>query len=147
MKIFSRRAVLSLIVVMAMMLGVTSITAMAAEPEVDDVYATQVALEESTIEIDPVPDGVASLSSSKGIYADKETLIYAGKGVDRWLHITPWLTPNTFTIRMVDYSGNTVWYQTFVTTGTTHWFVGSNVRFVYLKGLPGGVVDVTDTAN
>ena len=62
------------------------------------------------------------------------------------LHITPWTTPNRFTIRMVDYQGNTVWRQSFDTTGgTTHWFVGANVKRVYLTGIPGGVVDVTDT--
>ncbi|MBR2766797.1 hypothetical protein IKD67_01795 [Candidatus Saccharibacteria bacterium] len=83
----------------------------------------------------------------KSIYSDIETLIYTGNGSDRWLHITPWVTPNTFTIRMVDYSGTTVWNQTFYTTGTTDWFIGSNVRYVYLQGIPGGVVQVTDTAN
>lgn len=83
--------------------------------------------------------------SSKSIYSDIETLIYTGRDVDRWLHITPWTTPNRFTIRMVDYQGNTVWEETFKTSETTHWFVGSNVRYVYLKGIPGGVVDVSDT--
>ena len=90
-------------------------------------------------------DKVVLTRSQKGICSYTETLIYTGKGRDRWLHISPWLTPNNFVIRMVDYQGIQVWWQYFTTVGTTHWFVGSNVKYVYLSGIPGGVVDVTDT--
>ncbi|MDO4611478.1 MAG: hypothetical protein Q4B34_01295 [Candidatus Saccharibacteria bacterium] len=76
-----------------------------------------------------------------------ETLVYTGKGSDRWLHITPLTTPNRLTLRMVDYQGETVWDKPFVANGTTDWFIGSNVQYVYLSGLPGGVVNVWDTAN
>ncbi len=87
-------------------------------------------------------------ATSIGIYSDVETLVYTGKGTDRWLHITPWLMPNQLTIRMVDYNGSTVWEETFyMTEGATHWFVGSNVKYVYLHGTPGGVVNISDTAH
>ncbi len=87
-------------------------------------------------------------AASIGIYSDVETLVYTGKGTDRWLHITPWLMPNQLTIRMVDYSGSTVWEETFyMTEGATHWFVGSNVKYVYLHGTPGGVVNISDTVH
>jgi len=88
----------------------------------------------------------SAAKGNKNIYISY-TLIYSGNGSDRWLHISPQITPNTLSIKMVDYNNNTVWEEQFTANGTTHWFVGSNVKSVYLKGVPGGVVYVSDTAN
>lgn len=148
MKRLSKR-VLSSVLTIAMLLSAMSTTAFAAETEESEVYVSNTinsGTENANI-VSEVGDTIALASGQKSIYSDIETLIYTGKGVDRWLHITPQLTPNTFTIRMVDYNGSTVWNERFATTGTTHWFVGANVKYVYLKGIPGGVVTVSDTAN
>ena len=142
MKKISKR-ILLLILAAIMLFCSMSITAFAADLKSDNQESSCALLEKSIGTIgDARPQ---SIRDSIGIYSDIETLIYVGKGSDCWLHIAPWLAPNRFTIRMVDYQGRTVWRQTFTTTGITHWFVGSNVKYVYLTGIPGGVVDVTDT--
>ena len=84
---------------------------------------------------------------TKNVCSYSYTLIYTGKGADRWLHISPWTTPNVLTIKMVDYQGDVVWLETFTATYTTHWFIGSNVKYVYLMGSPGGAIEVSDTEN
>lgn len=85
-------------------------------------------------------------SAEYAIYADIKTAIYHGNGQDKWLHITPSQTPNNFIIYMEDRSGHYVWEQQFIMNGgTTHWFVGANVKTVYLEGVPGGPVTVSVT--
>ncbi len=85
-----------------------------------------------------------AVSVRKNIYTDKKTTIYTGKGVDRWIHISPDNTSSTFTIFMETYSGHIIYSQIFKANKVTHWFVGSDIRFVYLQGTPGSVY-ITDT--
>ncbi len=140
---FFGRTILSLAII-ATMLGSASATAFAAE---SDVTANPSAAYSASADDASDQGKVTPTRGDYGVYTYTDTLVYTGIGSDRWLHITPWLTPNRLTIKMVDYSGTTVWNETFDTTGTTHWFVGSNVQYVYLRGLPGGTVTVTNTAN
>ncbi len=132
---FFGRMVLPLAIV-ATLCGNVSATAFAAESDTTiDMSTTYSASTDDATDGNSDQNKETPTRAQKSIYSDIETLIYSGKGTDRWIHITPWVTPNTFTIRMVDYSNTTVWNQTFVTTGTTHWFVGSNVKSVYLLSL------------
>ncbi len=141
MKRISKKA--ALILAITILFSSNTVTFAAANHDLGNGYSTSI---KSANEGINSTSRVLSSSTNKCISSYMETLIYSGKGSDRWLHITPWTTPNRFTIRMVDYQGNTVWRQSFDTTGgTTHWFVGANVKRVYLTGIPGGVVDVTDT--
>ena len=145
----------SLFLAVLMIMSICSLTAFAAndvDTADDDDTATNVTVDLDTLlpaDDTSIPEEDTLLASAvnKSIYSDSWTLIYTGKGVDRWLHITPWTVPNVFTIKMLGYGGsNDVLYQeTFTTMGTTHWFVGSDVRQVLLMGVPGGAVTVTDT--
>lgn len=139
------KAVSSFLVLTLLICGI-SMPAFAAEqqPSESDVLEFVAAGEDADNDSSDA-EKILPTRAYKGIYSYTETLIYTGKGADRWLHITPWNTPNTLRIRMVDYQGNTVWQETFVANDTTHWFVGANVKYVYLKGTPGGVVEVSDT--
>ena len=95
----------------------------------------------------PVDDPIEPAPVEKSVYSDIQTRIYTGIGKAQWLHITPLVTPNALIITMIDYSGVTVWQESFTAMGVTHWYVGANVQYVYLKGFPGGVVTVTNTDN
>lgn len=93
-------------------------------------------------------NGALLTRKAYGICKDTYTKVYTGKGFDRWLHINPAVVFNSFTIMMEDDDGNVVWEQFFTISDPnqgSHWFIGSNVKAVYLKGVPGGVVYVNDT--
>lgn len=74
------------------------------------------------------------------VYTDRDLTIYTGSGSARWLHITVYNLP-TISIRilMEDYNGQTVWTDYNRNTGTTHWYIGANVRTVKLRGRPSQV--------
>ena len=90
----------------------------------------------------------ATLASSvrKNVYTDKRTKVYTGKGIDRWLHISAKSPSGMITILMETYDGEIIWSKNFNANETTHWFIGSNIRYVYLEGTP-GYVYVSDTAH
>lgn len=75
------------------------------------------------------------------------TLVYRGNGSERWIHITPERLPNDITVIMVDYSGGEKWNHTYHITKTEHYYIGPNIKYVYLKGKPGGYVVVTNSAH
>lgn len=133
------------ILIALMLICSVSAPAFAINAEADNDRNRYSAFTENVDENSSDASKVVPTRAYKSVYSNTETLIYIGNGSDRWLHITPWVTPNYLQIRMVDYQGNTVWLQYFTATDTTHWFVGSNVRYVYLMGVPGGVVEVRDT--
>ena len=99
----------------------------------------------------PADDPIEPSPYQYSIYVNTDpnadgTKIYTGVGSAKWLHISPWTTPSTFEIRMYDYSGERVWKEIFTATETTHWYIGANVQYVYLKGGP-SAVDVWATNN
>lgn len=83
-------------------------------------------------------------SVRKNIYTDRKTKIYTGKGVDRWIHITPDNISGRVIISMETYEGKIIYTEEFDVSKTTHWFVGSDIRFVYLHGKIGSIY-VSDT--
>ena len=80
------------------------------------------------------------------IYTDIQTKIYTGNRTEKWLHIRSDKS-NVFILTMIDYNGGTVWDKPFNSNGTTHWYIGSNVRYVYLIGSKPDRVYVTVTNN
>lgn len=79
------------------------------------------------------------------IYSDSEKPIYYGIGRDQWIHISPWVTPAHYTIRMYEQGNSPIYTKTFtMTDATSHWYVGANVQRVTLQGTP-GVVSVSSS--
>lgn len=109
-----------------------------AERSLQSTHLTTVA-ETSNTEVTPRAGGTYQ------IYTDSYRRIYTGQGSAKWIHINPYVEPAHFTIKMVNYSGATVWEESFSSTNGTHWYVGADVHYVYLKGGPGTVsVSVTN---
>lgn len=113
------------------------VIAMSIAPSNEVVYAEEYQYEDA--------DNITLAASvRKNIYTDKKTKIYTGKGADRWIHITPDNILGRVIISMETYEGKIIYTKEFDVSKTTHWFVGSNIRFVYLHGKPGSIY-VSDT--
>ncbi len=103
--------------------------------------------EASTTAVDSSVMGTNATYSAGGavspcrVYSDGEAIIYRGIGRDQWIHISPWVTPAHYTIRMYE-SGNNkpIYTKTFtMTDATSYWYVGANVQRVTLQGALGAV--------
>lgn len=102
------------------------------------------ALDDTTRLVAPA-DG--SKASTKYVWSDQWTLAYTGVGSAKNLAIANY-SNFYLDIRMVDYSGTEVWYQyhTMSPNGTGYYYVGSNVKYVYLMvsdGVGAGYVEIT----
>ncbi len=75
------------------------------------------------------------------VHNDREATIYHGIGRDQWIHISPWVTPAHYTIRMYESGSNKpIYTKAFtMTDATSHWYVGANVQRVTLQGTLGAV--------
>ena len=122
---------------MKAMLIAIFVIVMSIVPSNEVVYAEEYQYEDA--------DNITLAASvRKNIYTDRKTKIYTGKGVDRWIHITPDDILGMVIISMETYEGKIIYTKEFDVSKTTHWFVGSNIRFVYLYGKPGSIY-VSDT--
>lgn len=75
------------------------------------------------------------------VYSNRETSVYYGIGRAQWIHISPWVTPAHYTIRMYENGSSApIYTETFTMTDpTSHWYVGANIQRVTLQGSPGAV--------
>lgn len=104
----------------------------------------------TTVADDNTMDAVYGTRGAVGscwVYTDRPTTVYYGNGTERWLHITTKIAFGLpIKLWMEDYNGKTQWTDSINGSGTTHWYVGANIRYVYLQGGP-CALNVTDTAN
>lgn len=136
MKVLSKLAA----VVLAVTLTFSMFSSVAFAKEVPSI-----AIDDSVMDMDAAYSVRGAVSPCQ-VYNDREMTIYSGIRRDQWIHISPWVTPARYTIRMYESgSDKSVYTEAFTMTDpTSHWYVGANIQRVTLQGTP-GVVSVSSS--
>lgn len=95
--------------------------------------------EENTLNASSEADNV-QLRTSRAVYTDIPLTIYTGTGTERWVHLVVQSQPGVpIRLWMEGYNGGLLYEDYIRGAGTTHWYVGSNVKYVKIQGGPSAV--------